>query len=423
MKFPFILLTTLSILAPMISGNGARTSDGDDEYPSAEKEKYYKERNFHQVRPTIPDILSFRPEHCIITEIEDYSPYDDSLIVMTPYAYEMMQKMMERFNSGHFEYNPWLNETIGKVPKASIIKHEQRGTFEAFIYTDSTYSDLYSDLWIAVSNDSGENWEYYFTGLTEQQPVYPKWYSKLPLIVDENTLRIEAALMQQTGTFMHPMPMGKMFEMIKDGVVITFDLQRLKKDSDGDGLTDLVEYRLRTNPFNSDTNGNGIPDNIDPNPRYDLPPTELTQIYEVFLDEAFAPYDEEQFEIEMQAIASGEKRNNPYEWADIKPVSDRVLCISDQAQTVLIVTDDENLKAVRPRYARTIILSSEEYEATRNSVFEVELCQITLTPFFKVDNHSNLFIVEYSYKTSGWTYLLEKTGDGWRRKMISMWIS
>ena len=40
----------------------------------------------------------------------------------------------------------------------------------------------------------------------------------------------------------------------------------IRKDSDGDGLTDVVEARLGTDPRRADTDGDGIPDNIDPCP-------------------------------------------------------------------------------------------------------------------------------------------------------------
>ena len=42
--------------------------------------------------------------------------------------------------------------------------------------------------------------------------------------------------------------------------------QRSALDSDGDGLTDLVEARLGTDPHNPDTDGDGLPDAVDPCP-------------------------------------------------------------------------------------------------------------------------------------------------------------
>jgi len=39
-----------------------------------------------------------------------------------------------------------------------------------------------------------------------------------------------------------------------------------RKDTDGDGLTDLVEARLGTDPLKADTDGDGVPDAVDPCP-------------------------------------------------------------------------------------------------------------------------------------------------------------
>lgn len=47
---------------------------------------------------------------------------------------------------------------------------------------------------------------------------------------------------------------------------ITIDLAAIRLDSDHDGLTDLVEKRLGTDPMKADTDGDGIPDGKDPNP-------------------------------------------------------------------------------------------------------------------------------------------------------------
>lgn len=47
---------------------------------------------------------------------------------------------------------------------------------------------------------------------------------------------------------------------------IPLSLAELRKDSDRDGLPDLIETRLGLNPFNADTDGDGVPDGKDANP-------------------------------------------------------------------------------------------------------------------------------------------------------------
>jgi hypothetical protein len=56
---------------------------------------------------------------------------------------------------------------------------------------------------------------------------------------------------------------------VRDGAgreLAAFSLARAAEDSDGDGLTDLVEHRLRLDPHNPDTDGDGLGDAEDPAP-------------------------------------------------------------------------------------------------------------------------------------------------------------
>lgn len=50
------------------------------------------------------------------------------------------------------------------------------------------------------------------------------------------------------------------------GKTFTFTLEELRKDTDGDGLTDLLEARLGTDPKKSDTDDDGLSDGRDANP-------------------------------------------------------------------------------------------------------------------------------------------------------------
>lgn len=56
---------------------------------------------------------------------------------------------------------------------------------------------------------------------------------------------------------------------------LTFTWAALRKDTDGDGWTDLLEARLHTDPARADSDGDGLPDPLDPAPRgrgSDAPP-------------------------------------------------------------------------------------------------------------------------------------------------------
>jgi outer membrane protein assembly factor BamB len=48
---------------------------------------------------------------------------------------------------------------------------------------------------------------------------------------------------------------------------LTFSWAALRKDADGDGWSDLLEARLRTDPAQADTDGDGLADGLDPAPR------------------------------------------------------------------------------------------------------------------------------------------------------------
>ena len=68
---------------------------------------------------------------------------------------------------------------------------------------------------------------------------------------------------------------GAKYEVVQDGLLLTIDIATLQRDSDSDGLTDIIEKKYYyTNPNNPDTDGDGVPDNLDLNPRRAVPRTE-----------------------------------------------------------------------------------------------------------------------------------------------------
>lgn len=425
MKYLILVFAALVLSSPAAAQH-------DREYKSSELSKNSKKmRKISESYPGLPsqeEVLAFRSPYCTIGEVDDYSPYEESKMHRMPYrdSINRVIEEQERLGDDTFYLTRLWRDTIGGVYRYNIIKYECRDSLAAFIYTSYEYSDLFytgSTLWIAFSENNAKSWKHYFTGLYHGHPIDPKWYSKLPLFRDDKTLQIEGALIRMTEFGV--LPVGAKFELAKDGIVISFDMDRITWDSDGDGLTDIVEAKFRTDPNNKDTNGNGIPDDLDLNPRHNAPRTEQTIVFETILDKWFEPVDSEEFERVMalpDSLRSIEAENKRVEWQDIEPCEPTVAQADPSTQTVLIISDDESIKAVQPKYVRVIILSPEEYIKSSDAVFKTELKDMFLSPMCRVNRKKDLYIIESANLPSGETYLVQKTENGWRIKVISGFI-
>ena len=377
-----------------------------EKYPSKEEDEYYKnlDRNYVLFKPLDTGfILEFQSEHYEIHESGvNYEPYFPEKY-LTPYADSVFSKLF----SHDFDPQEIVIEMIGKIDKTQILKYEKKDSIEAFIYGSYEY-DKFSwsgespGIWIAYSENSGNNWNYYYTGITQTQPAFLKFYSQRPLIKEKGKLEIEACFLRQLSPFSHAGP-GPFYECVKDGIYLFFDIDIISKDSDGDGLTDMVEDKLYTDKFNKDTDGDGIPDNLDTNLRVHYPRTEKSKIYEAILNEKIDWNDKN---------GTGKllfSENTTY-------------FVTDSTEIILIVTDNEDLMGIQPEKYRVIFMTPEEYQ-NNSKTYQTGLNDMDFSPLFKVNNKKNTYKMTYSYKTWGSTYLIKKTKKGWTIQMISTWIS
>lgn len=117
--------------------------------------------------------------------------------------------------------------------------------------------------WLLRSLDGGKNWRPpLYTGLRIYVPYVIRSRSKLPLL-EGDRLRIEVDIKEIDESSITFPPVMLRAKREKTGIYLDFDLAALEKDSDGDGLTDLAEERLLTDPERSDTDGDGIRDGED----------------------------------------------------------------------------------------------------------------------------------------------------------------
>lgn len=224
----------------------------------------------------------------------------------------------------------------------------------------------------------------------------------MPLIKSETELQIETCLLRQLTPFSHPGP-GPTYEVVKDELLLTLELKTLRKDSDSDGLTDIVEAKFCTNINNKDTDGDGISDNIDLNPRFSAPRTDKTVIFESALNEETNMFDTTGLRISSL-------------------VTPQINFVTDTTETVLIIPDSTDIQSVQPKSRRVIILSEEVYKENKG-LYRTELNKMSITPLFKVDREIDTYIFTRSFNTWGEEYLVKKTKNGWKITIISSWIS
>ena len=367
----------------------------DYKYQSREEDEYNKNYKYKHFDPMTEDqIKHYKNDFFDFVRIVDYTPYNDSLW-LTPYQDSVFNMEMKYIMRG--EEPDFPRQSVGKIDKHCILKHEKKGQIEAFVYEETLYGRPLPGLWVAYSTDSGSSWEYYYTGLIQKKPLFVKWYSNTPLINENGDLQIEAGLFIQ-GRTIGPWGMEHL-KLAEDGLLLTFDLQTLRRDSDDDGLTNIAEAKFHTDPNNPDTDGDGIPDNLDLNPRFSLPRTDKTIVFEVVLND----------DKRLSFTWGGAYELIPLD--EVTPPS----YATDTTPTLMFVTDDPNLLAVQPTCERIIFLTSEEYD-NEPHYYSDDLNGYRITPLFKADHLDDTFVFSMSStKGSSWEsgYYATRTKEGW----------
>lgn len=354
-------------------------------FKSAEMEDYLRRSKFKSFTPpSNEEILNYQKEFFTIEDLFTYTPFSDSFL-LTPYQEKNFSVFINPIKSGEIIVRE--TQFIGKIRKSQVLIHEKKGKLEAILYECFKFGDLHfgePGIWVAFSEDAGLNWEYLYTGIVQKQPLYLKWYSKPPLFKTGRTLQVEASLHRRLEPTINP-GYGLDYEVVKDGLLLILSLDSLQKDTDSDGLTDIVELKFNLNPKNNDTDSDGIYDNLDLNPRFSLLRTNETILYETVLNDASCFWDTAGFKIYSNTLP------------DINHAK-------DSTETFLIVSDNPVIQSIQPHSKRVIILTEREYKEQKR-LFDTELIRMNLSPLLRVDNETG-------------TYLLLQSSGDWSRKFI-----
>ncbi len=172
-----------------------------------------------------------------------------------------------------------------------IVRWDVEGESVRLIY-QSTELDPAGEIsgggyWFAESRDGGASWEVpVYLGLQQYFPYVVLPHSPLPL-VENGRLQIAVAVREldpDSITF-PPIRMTTLRE--EDGLYISAPMTALRRDQDGDGLTDLYEHRIGLDMLNPDTDGDGVSDALDglPLTRFDPDGIERAELSRIMLEQ------------------------------------------------------------------------------------------------------------------------------------------
>ena len=217
--------------------------------------------------------------------------------------------------------------------------------------------------------------------------------SKIPLWKNLNLLQIEAVKVRKISERILPST-AEVFRTIRDSIAVQFNLSKIILDSDNDGLTDVLEGRMLLNPNNPDTDGDGIIDSKDKNPRFKTKKTAKSILYEVLMGnyKFESPY---LYKIDLNNLPK-----NRY----VHPINSNAISI--------FITDDVAIQGLELEDETLIVMSSKEYNKYKLKhpfSFSVK----GYSKMFLCDNESDRFIIVESSCMSGMEYLVKKTPEGW----------
>jgi hypothetical protein len=131
--------------------------------------------------------------------------------------------------------------------------------------------------WLHLSADRGKTWAPpYYLGFADQHPYVILPVTRAPPFVGDR-VNIEVERREVDESTMTFPPVSLRAKNVVKNLYLSIDVAAVKRDSDGDGLTDLVEEKLGLDPHSPDTDRDGIADGSDPLPLQPRSEAELSE--------------------------------------------------------------------------------------------------------------------------------------------------
>lgn len=171
---------------------------------------------------------------------------------------------------------------------------------------------------VAIKDKSGKI-EDLSLGLSQMRPYVIVPNPHLP-ILDGGVLQVAADLREIDDKSITFPPVGLHAKRKKQGLMLRCPLADLRRDSDHDGLTDLEEGRLATDPADPDTDHDGLRDGDDPAPLgADKPTTPEQEVREAAYEQIVGRFVKGQLLIEKSKGPRLDVRGVKYRLVTLRP--------------------------------------------------------------------------------------------------------
>lgn len=257
----------------------------------------------------------------------------------------------------------------------------ENGSRRVVIFKTSPWS-------VVRSEDAGKTWSpKVFLGLLPLETTETLRWGFIPW-VDGDTLYLDPRVpTNRTARVVHAPEPPKRY--------VSCSLSELEQDTDGDGLTDVFEAWLLTDPNLRDTDGDGLADAVDPMPHVPRQGKPTLKAQATLHALSFKP----------RATKFIENLNPPSGPEKLKV----------DAGTTFLVGERDEFRGLTPR-RRVVVLSpteAEQYEKHWGRPFRHEHLQV-------VTNHAGTMVhVDNDERFARIEYFLKKESDGWHVFVLS----
>ncbi len=156
-------------------------------------------------------------------------------------------------------------------------------------------------------------------GLSQMRPYVIVQNDHLPLL-DGDVLQVAADVREIDDKSITFPPVGLHAKRQKQGLMLRCPLADLRRDSDKDGLTDLEEARLATDPADPDTDHDGLADGVDPAPLgADKPATPEDEVREAAYEQIVGRFVKGQLLIQKSTGPRLDVRGVKYRLITLRP--------------------------------------------------------------------------------------------------------